>query len=559
MKIGILQLNPVINDCFLNGKKILDGYDKLCLEGAELVIAPELAVLGYPPRDLLQQSSVIDQQLSIVDIICSGIGDIGLILGVAQWNKYPGKPLFNSAIFIQNGKVIGSRIKELLPGYDVFDESRYFETGPNSPCIVAYKGKRIGIIVCEDAWSSAENSKGNNLYYADPVKDILNANPDILAIINASPYYLGKEDVRFNLVSDIAKKIGKPVVYVNQVGGNDELIFDGRSFMVSSDGVCIGELHSFKEEFSILDTDNSPIKWCSDCENMEQLYQALVLGVKDYFIKTGHKRAVIGLSGGIDSAVVTCLAVGALGAKNVTAIGMPSMISSEGSVIDSIELCKKLGVDFKIVPISKVYNSFGDILRSCIGWNEPKDFGNDVTEENIQARIRGVILMAYSNRTGALVLSTGNKSEMAVGYCTLYGDMVGGLSVISDVPKTFVYKLAKHINKRNADETIPRQIIDKIPSAELRPDQKDQDSLPPYDILDKILHLYIEKGVDSSHICEMGFDVGVVNKVVLMVEKNEYKRRIASPGLKITTKAFGSGRRMPIAVKSPDVEIDSLL
>jgi NAD+ synthase (glutamine-hydrolysing) len=543
MRVGVLQQNYVIGDCAGNARRILEGYQTLCNQGAELVVSSELSFLGYPPKDLLEHNSKINEQLSVFNMVRQQVGDVGLIVGLAEWNTGEGKSLFNNAVFIHKGSVIGKKSKELLPDYDVFDERRYFQPGPRQPKTVLYRGKRIGLIVCEDAWGTTENPKGKKLYTTNPVSDMVPANADLLVIINASPYYWGKGMIRHKLVSEIAQKVDCPVVYVNQVGGNDELVFDGRSFGVDAKGRCIGCLMAFEEEVSILDTETLMSHgYPFDQGQPGDLYRALVLGTRDYLLKTGYTKVVVGESGGIDSALVTCIATDAVGAENVTAIGMPSDFSSEGSVEDARKLCQKLGVRFEVIPIGTLYDTFGFAVQPVIGWQHPDDFGDDVTEENVQARLRGAILMAYSNRNGALVLSTGNKSE-------LYGDMVGGLAVISDVPKTQVYGLVKYINAVRGEEIIPLSIINKAPSAELRPGQKDQDSLPDYDTLDRILKSHLEEGCDIEEIIKKGLRKEDVESILSKVYRNEYKRRQAALGLKVTTKAFGSGRRYPIATK----------
>jgi NAD+ synthase (glutamine-hydrolysing) len=550
MKIGMLQQNYIVGDCNGNAKKIIDGYTRLCDAGVELVVGSELAILGYPPKDLLEFSAKIYEQQLAFEELCRSVGKIPLIIGIAEKNLSIGKPLFNNVVVIQNMGVIARRSKELLPTYDVFDEQRYFQPGPRRPCIVPYKGKRLGIVVCEDAWGGTENPTGQRLYATDPVEDMLLANPDILIIVNASPYFWGKGSVRFDLISGIARRLGCPVIYVNQVGGQDELIFDGRSFAVHPDGSSFGCVESFEEDLFIVDTESSN-NWDYpfDHDDLGELYRALVLGARDYIHKTGFKKVVIAESGGIDSALTTCIAVDAVGAENVIALGMPSEFSSDGSVSDSEKLCQNLKVKFEVVPIGGIYKAFGSAVSPIIGWRDPENFGKDVTEENVQARTRGMIVMAYSNRTGAMVFTTGNKSELAVGYCTLYGDMVGGFAVISDIPKCLVFKLAKHINDTRG-EIIPWSIINKPPSAELRPNQKDQDSLPLYEILDEILRLHVEEELDAPAIIATGLPEADVRWVIRKVFLSEYKRRQGALGLKVTTKAFGSGRRIPIAMKN---------
>jgi len=522
----------------------------LCGEGAELVVGTELAILGYPPKDLLEFPGVIDIQLAVFNELCQSVGEIPLVIGIAERNLGLGKSLFNNAVVLQNKETIGTRSKELLPTYDVFDEQRYFQPGPKRPCIVPYRGKRLGILNCEDVWRLlTKNLGGQYLYATDPVEDMLLANPDILIIVNASPYFWGKGSVRYNLIKNTARRLGCPVVYVNQVGGQDELIFDGRSFAMSERGISLGVAKSFEEDAVIVDTNEADGSvYGHDYEDLGELYKALVLGTRDYLRKTGFTQVVIGESGGIDSALTTCIAVDAVGKENVTTIGMPSPFSSEGSVSHAEQLCRNLGVEFQVVPIGGIYEAFGVAVNPLIGWRQPENFGKDVTEENVQARSRGMILMAYSNRTGSLVLTTGNKSELAVGYCTLYGDMAGGLAVISDLPKCLVFRLARYINETYGD-VIPWAIIEKPPSAELRPGQKDQDSLPPYEVLDEILRLHVEEELDAPAIIASGLPAADVRWVLRKVCLSEYKRRQGALGLKVTTKAFGSGRRIPIAMK----------
>jgi NAD+ synthase (glutamine-hydrolysing) len=550
MKIGILQQNYVVGDCAGNARKIFDGYTTLCQQGVDLVVGSELAVLGYPPQDLLEMPGKVLEQFDALKSLNEHIDKVGLIIGAALPNPTEGKSLFNSAIFIRKGGIVAERIKELLPTYDVFDERRHFEPGHRHPCVVNYLGKRIGILLCEDIWGGTENPTGEKLYSTDPVEDMVVQNPDIVVVVNASPYYWGKGSVRYSLVSSIAKRLKCLVVYVNQVGGNDELIFDGRSFAVNAGGICIATVPAFEEGLCVVDTDSIlAVPYLHDEYHDGDMYDALVLGTQDYLRKTGYTKVVIGESGGIDSALVTCIAVDAIGAENVTAIGMPSEFSSSGSVNDARELCLNLGVRLEIISIADLYDTFGKSARGVIGWGGPGEFGKDVTQENVQARLRGMILMAYSNRKGALVLSTGNKSEMAMGYCTLYGDMVGGLSVISDVLKTWVYRLSRYVNDSRGKVVIPLSIIEKPPSAELRPDQKDQDSLPPYDILDVILKRNTEEGLDYYQIVKAGSPPEATAFALSKIAQNEYKRRQAAPGLKVTPKAFGPGRRMPIATK----------
>lgn len=550
MKIGILQHDYVVGDCVGNGRKIIEGYERLRGRGADLVVGTELAILGYPPRDLLNHRAKLREQGRVLfEEIAPRVGDVPLVLGFVDNNPSSGKSLLNKAVFIRNKHIREEKIKELLPEYDVFDERRYFEPGPHKPCIVPYMGKRIALLICEDIWGGTTAS-GHDLYETNPVENIVGENPDVLVIINASPYQWGKGDMRIKLVREVAKKVLCPVVYVNPVGGNDELIFDGRSFGVKADGTCFGAARSFVEEELLFDTESEvPAEYPFDDNDLGELYNALVLGVRDYCAKTGYEKAVIAESGGIDSALVTCIARDALGAENVIAIGMPSDFSSAGSVDHARALCQNLDIEFRVVPIKNLYREFGNAVSNLMGWeSNGYAFGKDVTEENVQARLRGAIIMAYSNRYNAMVLSTGNKSELAVGYCTLYGDMVGGLAVIGDILKTFVYGLARHINASRG-EVIPWEIINKAPSAELRPGQKDQDSLPPYDVLDAILLSYVDKESDPMDMVTLRIDPAIVKRVIAMVDNAEYKRRQAAPCLRVTGKAFGPGRRLPIAIK----------
>lgn len=555
----MLQLNFLVGDFVGNTNKIIAGYKKAVAMGAELVVSTELALFGYPPKDMLLYKSFLDAQNRELEVLKKEIGNIGLIVGIAEINTGDGKPLFNSAVLIKNGKIEIVQRKSLLPTYDVFDESRYFEPGKNLTEIFdipssGFFNDCVTILVCEDIWGGNENNQSRKLYQWDPVMELNGLDVNTLIVINGSPYYWGKGDVRFNLVSGISKKLHCNVVYVNQVGGNDDLVFDGRSFAVNENGECIAVAQPFVEEILIVDTDSSKtVEYPSDGQNLKDsesiknLYQALVLGTHDYVRKNGFEKVVIGLSGGIDSALTACIAVDALGKENVLGVTMPSPFSSQGSVDDSLALAENLGIQIITIPIHDIFRGYGQTLQPIF---EGKQL--DVTEENIQARIRGNILMALSNKFGYLVLSTGNKSELSVGYCTLYGDMAGGYAVISDQWKTQVYELAKFINREDAQYTIPRNTLEKPPSAELRPDQKDVDSLPPYEILDPILRQYIEeqKGIDEIAIPEMPGGKEIVRKVIDMVNRAEHKRVQMPLGIKTSPKAFGSGRRWPIAAKN---------
>jgi NAD+ synthase (glutamine-hydrolysing) len=546
MKITIAQLNPIIGDIKGNLKKITDVLSKSKLDTSDLVIFPELFVVGYPPRDLLERSWFIKNiQNAILEItrISQGYPQIGILLGSPLPNtKKTGRGLNNSALLISKGKILIKQNKTLLPTYDVFDEARYFDMAAKID-VVPFKDEILGITICEDAWND-EELWPKRYYPFDPIEKLTKKGATVLINIAASPFHIGKEDVRFRIFQNHAKKHHIPFVFVNQVGGNDELIFDGRSMVIDKMGNPIVVFPSFKEhiesfELSVKGESGSYKKH----DEIESIYEALILGLRDYIRKCNFSQVIIGLSGGIDSAVVCCIAKEAIGSKNVLGVTMPGPFSSKGSIQDSKKLAQNLGITLKEIPITSIYNSYVNSLSDYLKLESKID----ISLENIQARIRGNILMALSNKFGYLVLSTGNKSELAVGYCTLYGDMTGGLAVISDVPKTMVYKLAGFINRKK--ELIPREIIEKLPSAELKPNQKDQDTLPPYDILDSILNYYIDEGYSLNKILELEFNPKIVKWIINAVDKNEYKRRQASPGLKVTPKAFGIGRRMPIAAK----------
>jgi NAD+ synthase (glutamine-hydrolysing) len=546
MKVDIAQLNPVVGDVKGNQLKIMNTLSKSSCAGSDLVIFPELFLVGYPPKDLLERPWFIEKtQHAIQELvqISTNYPKTGILFGAPLLTgKDVGKGLYNSAVLVYQGRMIARQHKSLLPTYDVFDEMRYFNPAPEINTAV-FKGETLGISICEDAWNDPELWPKGRTYPFDPVEILARKRATILINISASPFYTGKEEIRYRLIRNHARKHRLPFVFVNQVGGNDELIFDGRSLCLDRAGEPIAVFPSFKEHVQEIDTSLSgkPGLYTPQDKD-ESIYEALVLGTRDYMKKCGFSKAVVGLSGGIDSAVTCCLAKEAIGNENVLAISMPSPYSSKGSIEDSRRLAMNIGIQFKVIPITAIFHAYLEILKEHFAGKEV-----DVTEENIQARIRGNILMALSNKLGYLVLSTGNKSELAVGYCTLYGDMSGGLAVISDVPKTMIYDLANYINRKS--EIIPRAIIEKAPSAELRPNQVDQDTLPPYPILDKILHYYIEEFFSVEEIIKLGFDEETVRWVARTVEKNEYKRKQASPGLKVTTKSFGAGRRMPIAAK----------
>ncbi len=541
MKTLLLQLNPKIGDIENNIQKIVKELEKANnTNDIDLIITTELFLTGYPPKDLLESNWFMDKVEAGIEKIKNlslDLTNTAFLIGSPR--KEDGK-LYNSAFLIENGRVLHIYDKKLLPSYDVFDELRYFTPGKNNG-VFTYKGVKLGINICEDAWYDLYKDK----YSLDPLLQQREA--DLFINLSASPFYAGKIKNRINLISNHSKQHNKPFIYVNQVGANDELIFDGASLITNSKGNIVNVLKSFDQDSIIIkieeiDSQNRIGKNKMLTNTIAQIHDALILGIRDYFKKISIKKALVGLSGGIDSALTCYLAVKALGKENVHGITMPSKYSSSGSVKDSEELATNLGIHCDIVPIKDIYDNYVDVLKPLF-----KNEKENVAEENLQARARGNILMAYSNKFGHLVLTTGNKSEMAVGYCTLYGDMSGGLAVLSDLPKIKVYELSEYINRDN--EIIPWNTINKKPSAELRPDQFDEDSLPPYEILDAILELYIEehKGVDE--IVRKGYDEKVTKWVINTVNKNEYKRRQAATGLKVTSKAFGFGRRMPIAAK----------
>ncbi|MBC2607759.1 NAD+ synthase [Pelagicoccus albus] len=540
MKIGLAQINTTVGDLAGNQKLILEAYQSLVASGAELVVFPELAVCGYPPRDLLFKRRFVPDQHESLEAIAQQIGDAPAVIGFVEANpSASGRDFYNAAAFCYQGKVQQIGRKCLLPTYDVFDEDRYFHPS-DLPLVFDWNDKKIGITICEDIWGNTDISRER--YPHAPVEYLKEQNLDLHINLSASPWHWGgKGEQREGLVSAASKACQCPTVYVNAVGGNDELIFDGRSMVSDSSGQIIAGLAAFAADQKIVDLDCEEISLASSFRQdlMPNIEEALVLGLRDYVHKSGFKKALIGLSGGIDSAVVAAIAAKALGPENVTGISLPSAISSDHSKSDAKDLADFLGINFHTVAIADIVSAAEDTLSPLT-----TGYGRDVTEENIQARARGLLLMALSNKLGALLLTTGNKSELAVGYCTLYGDMCGGLAVISDLPKTKVFELARYMNRDKP--TIPVNTIEKPPSAELRPDQKDEDSLPPYDILDGILEGYVEKGYSSCQLIEMGYDKDVVKDMIRKVDLNEYKRKQAAPGLKLTPLAFGVGRRIPI-------------
>ncbi len=544
MKIALAQINTTVGDFTSNAAKIRDYSLRAVARGADLVVFPELTITGYPPMDLLDKPSFIARNLETLDEIAAFTATIGagVIIGfVAENPEDFGKPLFNAAALIEGGEVRAIRYKSLLPTYDVFDEGRYFQPA-ETRSTVTFRDTRLGLHICEDAWNSRD-FWDTHLYDLDPVAELAQQQADILVNISGSPFYRGKGKVRREMMAEYAKRFGVPVVLVNQIGGNDSLVFDGHSFALNAEGEVVAECRAFEEDLVVVDTDNWPAPFHpAETDEIAEIHDALVLGVRDYLAKCGFKRAVIGLSGGIDSAVTAAIAVRAIGKENIRGVAMPSAYSSEHSLDDAAALAKNLDIAYHVVPIVPGVDAFKTMLADAFA-GRPED----VTEENVQARLRGVTLMAFSNKFGDIVLTTGNKSELAVGYCTIYGDMCGGLAVISDLPKTDVYRLAAYMN-RDA-EIIPNNTIVKPPSAELRPGQTDQDSLPPYDVLDAILERYVEQHQSIEEIAAAGFAPETVAFVTRLVNRNEYKRQQAAPGIKVTSKAFGRGRRVPIAAK----------
>lgn len=538
MKIGLIQTNPVIGDFSRNCEKILEWTNKAKSAGCRLAIFPELSLCGYPPQDLLERNDFLRSHDRHLEELISNIQGITVILGVFELRTGPGKPLYNSAIVIENKQVICRANKQLLPTYDVFDETRYFEPGGTSESFVL-DGLNIGLSVCEDIWYA------DKPYPLNPVEKLIEKcshKLDCMINISASPYYHGKIQERFSMFSSMCRQYNLPLLYVNQVGGQDSLVFDGHSMVIDENGRNRGTAPGFDEAMLLVESDT----WQSLGNPMQpmdstgQILDALTLGVKDYLGKTGFKTAIIGLSGGIDSAVTAAIACRALGPENVLTIALPSPYTSQTSIDDARQLADNLDCKFELMDISRAMHAYQETLNPQFA-----GLAEDVTEQNIQARIRGNLLMAMSNKFGNLLLSTGNKSEMAVGYCTLYGDMSGGLAVLADVPKQIVYALANLINESRI--IIPESIITRPPTAELKPDQYDQDDLPPYEILDPILVAYLEDHLSIDEIVALGFNRSTVEDIVRRITINEYKRRQAPIGIKVTTKAFGQGRRYPIA------------
>jgi NAD+ synthase (glutamine-hydrolysing) len=544
MRIALAQINPTVGDLSGNVDRMARAARDAAGRGAEVVVFPELSISGYPPRDLVEKPSFVERNERELERLADETADLDLsvVCGyVARSEEQTGKRALNSAAVLERGEVVFRQSKMLLPTYDVFDEARYFRPAERE-LLCTLRSKPVALTICEDAWNDRQFWK-RRLYQRDPVEELFEAGSELMICINASPYHMGKREIRRGVYRSAARRYRKPVVYVNQVGGNDQLVFDGSSFAMNGAGELIAAARSFEEDLIIADTDAGTGDRHEDFpDECEAVYQALVLGTRDYMRKCGFSRVLIGLSGGIDSSITAAIAVEAVGKENVTGVGMPGPYSSDHSVSDAREMAARLGIRFEIVPISGVYGRFIRELSPLFAGR-----AEDVTEENLQSRLRGVTLMALSNKTGALVLTTGNKSELAVGYCTLYGDMCGGLAVISDVPKTMVYSLSRIANRRH-NGAIPESVFTKPPSAELRPDQKDTDSLPPYDVLDRILEGYIEQYQTPRQIADaMKLPIELVEDIVNKVDRNEYKRQQAAPGLKVTSKAFGIGRRFPIA------------
>jgi NAD+ synthase (glutamine-hydrolysing) len=545
VKIALAQINPTVGDFTGNLEKIVNASQRAADQGARLTVFSELAICGYPPADFLEKPSFLARCRSAVEELAAATAGLStaVLAGVAlPAEPGSGKPAVNAAVLLDGGALKLEQHKRLLPFYDVFDEQRYF-CAAKSQQVVELDGVRLAISICEDAWND-KNFWSRRLYSADPVEELMRQNPALHINLSSSPFWHGKRAVRRRMLAAIARRDGVPVLLCNQVGGNDSLIFDGSSLALNGSGELIAQAASFCEDLVILDPFTAPpLSEAPHDDDTEAAYKALVLGTRDYVRKCGFKKVLVALSGGIDSALVAAIARDALGAENVLGIGMPSPYSSSGSVDDSRKLAANLGIRFELIGISGLFGEYTQALGPLFAGLKP-----DITEENIQARIRGTLMMALSNKFSALVLTTGNKSEMAVGYCTLYGDMVGALAVIGDLVKTRLYAVCHWLNRNG--EVIPEAILSKPPSAELRPDQKDTDSLPPYEVLDPILEAYVERYESPEQIArENGIELGLVQQIVRLVERSEYKRQQAAPVLKVTSKSFGMGRRFPIAVK----------
>jgi NAD+ synthase (glutamine-hydrolysing) len=542
MKIGFAQINPTVGDLRGNCELIIGAYQRLAAAGAELVLTPELAITGYPPQDLVFKSRFVPENLALLKKLHAQVGESALLVGFVDRNEGRGKPFHNAAALLERGKPIRKAYKCLLPTYDVFDEDRYFEPASRIEPF-ELNGKKIGVTICEDIWT--DDYLPRPLYDVEPMRSLVEQGAEIILNLSASPFRLGAPACRLEMIAAQARAYQRPICYCNAVGGNDQLVFDGNSIAVNASGNLIAQLAAFRDEEKIVETNSKLAIQFRERKTPEQLFAALSLGLRDYCRKCNFRSAVVGLSGGIDSAVTAVIAVDALGAENVTGVSMPSPYSSRGSIDDARALARNLRIQFLEIPIADAFKIFKAQFKEIF-----KGLPENETEENMQPRLRAMILMALSNKFGHLVLSTGNKSELAVGYCTLYGDMAGGLAVISDVPKTAVYQLAAWMNRDR--EIIPKSTIEKPPSAELKPNQKDQDTLPPYAILDEILQLYVEENLSARDIIARGFDEKTVRWIQRRVDLNEYKREQSAPGLKVTSRAFGMGRKMPIAQRYVD-------
>jgi len=544
VKIALGQINPTVGDFIGNAAKIIDFSRRAQSAGAGLILFPELSVSGYPPRDLVERTSFVARNRDSVERIAAETKGIAVICGlVTPAHSDTGKSVMNSAALLMEGKVAFIQSKMLLPTYDVFDEMRNFAPA-RSQQLFPFCGKQMALTICEDAWNDKQFWT-KRLYTVDPVESLIQAGGNFVLNISASPFWIGKRELRREMLASIARQHKAPVAMVNQVGGNDSLIFDGSSLVLNREGKVIAQGRSFEEDLVCFDSNDLSGEMHEQIPGDEaSAYSALVLGTRDYMHKCGFQKAIIGLSGGIDSALTAVIAADAVGPENLIGVGMPGPYSSQGSIDDARALAKNLGIRFELLSINAACDAYRQTLQPVFAGQK-----EDVTEENIQSRARGTLLMALSNKFGAIVLSTGNKSELGVGYCTLYGDMVGGLAVISDVPKTLVYRLSEHVNSRRA--VIPLATLQKPPSAELRPNQKDSDSLPPYEVLDAVLEDYVEDAHSADRIAaDRGFNIETVRRVIRMVDRAEYKRQQAAPGIKISPKAFGYGRRFPIAAKS---------
>jgi NAD+ synthase (glutamine-hydrolysing) len=544
VKIALGQINPTVGDFSGNAAKHIEFSRRAQANGAGLILFPELSVCGYPPRDLVERPSFVARNRETARQIAVATRGISVICGlVTPAESETGKSVMNSAALLQDGTIAFEQSKMLLPTYDVFDEMRNFAPA-KSQSLFSFCGNQVALTICEDAW----NDKlfwPKRLYTIDPIEALIRAGGNFVLNISSSPFWIGKRELRRDMLASIARHHKVPVAMVNQVGGNDSLMFDGSSIVLNPEGNIIAQGHSFEEDLIYFDSKTLTGDIHSQIEGEEaSVYAALVLGTRDYMHKCGFQKAIIGLSGGIDSALTAVIAADAVGPENVIGVGMPGPYSSPGSIDDARALAHNLGICFEVLSINTAFEAYRQTLKNTFAGQK-----EDVTEENIQSRARGTLLMALSNKFGAIVLSTGNKSELGVGYCTLYGDMVGGLAVISDVPKTLVYRLSHYANSRRP--VIPQSTLQKPPSAELRPGQKDSDSLPPYEVLDAVLEDYVEDAHSVERIAsDRGFDIEVVRRVVRMVDRAEYKRQQAAPGIKISPKAFGYGRRFPIAAKS---------